>query len=96
MANRQKYIDEMADQLKKWDEDIQKLEQKADAAQTHIEQGYREQINELRQKQKETREKLDKIKNSGSDAWLELKNGFEKSRDALESSLKNALDQFKK
>ena len=95
MENRKDYIDKMVIRLREWDNEVQKLEVKAETAKTDVKASYNQQINELRLKKEEAQQKLKKIQDAGEDAWEELKDGAEKSWKIFEDSLKNAWGKFK-
>lgn len=61
-------------------------------ADTKIE--YEKKIDELEELKKDTFVKFDEIKNSTSDAWKELKDGFEKSSKAMEKSIQSVFSRF--
>ena len=95
MSDRQEYIDKISAKLKEWDADIQKLEAKAETVQGDAKANYRQRIQDLRNKRKETNEKLDKIQDASEESWHELKEGFEKSWKTLKDSTSDALSKFK-
>ena len=80
----------MAAKLREWDDEILKLESKADQLKDKASDKYREQITDLKEKSEETRQKLKQLRGSGGEAWHELKDGLEKSWESLESSVKKA------
>ncbi|MCW0481106.1 coiled coil domain-containing protein [Gaoshiqia sediminis] len=95
MENREKYIDKLSAKLKEWDADIQQLEEKMERAKTKVRADYQEELDELRARKDEAREKLREIQEASGDAWEELKVGMEKSWDILSDAFKNAFEKFK-
>ena len=95
MGDRKKYINKMSAKLKELDAEILKLEAKADDLRADVEAEYRQQITELHNKKEEMVQKLNKIQESGEDAWKELKDGIDKSWKTLDDSIKNAINKFK-
>lgn len=96
MSKREKYIDRMSVKLKEWDKEIEKLELKAANATDNVKHTYQEQVDEVREKMSNTRNKLDDISSAGSDSWLELKKGFKVSFKMFRESFKKAKKKFKK
>lgn len=95
MEDRKIYIDKMAAKLKEWDDEIRKLEAKANAAKAVIKADYQRQITELRRKKDEAQQKLTQIREAGEEAWEELKVGLEQSWKTLGDSVKHVLAKFK-
>jgi hypothetical protein len=95
MENRKDYIDRMAARLREWDTELEKLEAKAEVAKADVKASYNKQIQELRLKKEEAKQKLKKIQDAGEDAWEELKEGTEKSWNLFEDSVKKAWSKFK-
>ncbi|MCJ7499243.1 coiled coil domain-containing protein [bacterium] len=93
--DRKAYIDKMAAKLKAWDDEVQKLEGKADMAKAEVKAKYHEQINELRVKKEAAQQQLEKIQGASKVAWEELKEGIEQSWKILGDSVKSARDQLK-
>jgi hypothetical protein len=94
MGERQIYIDKLAVQLKQWDAEIQKLEAKVNKVDANFRANYRQKLSDLRTKKKEANLKLQEIKDSGEEAWGELKVGFEKSWKTLNDAINNAISKF--
>ncbi len=95
MEDRKVFINKMAVKLKEWDAEIQKLEAKADTIVADKKLQFKQLIEDLRMKKEETQTRLNEIRDAGNEAWVELKEGVEKSWNTLEGSLKNALNKFK-
>ena len=94
MEDRKVLIDKLAAQLKQWDAEIQKLEAKVSKVDTKVRTGYRQKLEELRTKREEANLKLQEIKDSGEEAWGELKVGFEKSWKSINDAINNAISKF--
>lgn len=88
--DRKIYIDKMASKLKEWDDDILKLEDKAEEMKDEASAKYREQLADMKSRREQARKKLEHLRNSSGEAWEELKDGMEKSWDTLQASSKKA------
>ena len=95
MEDRKVYIDKMAAKLKEWDDKIQKLEKKLDAAGADAKVEFRQQITELRSRREEAQQKLKKLQAASEGSWEELKAGIEKSTKIFGDSVKKAWDKLK-
>ncbi|HDQ46135.1 MAG TPA: hypothetical protein ENN17_11680 [bacterium] len=95
MEDRKIFIDKMSAKLKEWDAEIRKLEAKADTVKADAKAGYLRQIDELRGRKEEARQKLEEIREAGEEAWEDLKEGAEQSWKILGDSVRNAFEKFK-
>jgi division protein CdvB (Snf7/Vps24/ESCRT-III family) len=94
MEDRKVLIDKLAAQLKQWDAEIQKLEAKVNKVDANVRANYRQKLDDLRTKKQEANSKLQEIKDSGEEAWGELKVGFEKSWKSINDAINNAISKF--
>ncbi len=87
MNNRKEYINEVAEKMKKWDDDITALEDRANNASENIKTEVKRKLQDLRIKKAELEGKFEKLKSSGDDAWdilnKEFKDSFEKIKNAF-------------
>ncbi|MDZ7764686.1 MAG: hypothetical protein U5K00_09695 [Melioribacteraceae bacterium] len=94
MSNRKEYIDQVAETMKKWDDDIVALESKSSEARDGIKSDIQKKLQDLRIKKAELEGKLEKLKSSGEDAWdilnKEFKESFEKIKNAFDDA-KNTM-----
>ena len=95
MSKREKYINKIAEKLKKWDARIEELENKAEKAKDEVKDEYHEKIEELKKKQSKARQNLEKIRNASDAAWQEMKEGLDTSLKILNKSVKDAFKKFK-
>jgi len=95
MSKREKYINKIAEKLKKWDVRIEELENKAEKAKDEVKDEYQEKIEELKEKQSKARQNLEKIRNASDAAWREMKEGLDTSLKILNRSVKDAFKKFK-
>ena len=95
MEDRKSYIGKMAAKLKEWDDEVQKLEAKADKAKADVKAEYRQRIEELQSKKEEAQQKLNKLQEAGEGAWEDLKGGVEQSWKILGDAVKSARSKLK-
>lgn len=93
MGNREEYIDKLAARLKKWDAEIQKLEEKAENAKTDVKTKYTEKADELRAKKESIQQKVRDFRNTNEETFNSIKDGIE---DSLTKLTKAINDTFKK
>lgn len=94
MSDRDAYVKKMKAKLDEWNADIAKLEAKADGAEADAKIKYNKHIDELQKQRKEAAAKLEELKNSGDDAWEDIKTGLESSWNSLGNAVKSALSRF--
>ncbi|BFN37546.1 hypothetical protein [Fidelibacter multiformis] len=95
MSEREVYIEKMAAKLKEWDAKIEKLEAKARNAQADVKKEYDEQIREMKTQREKVQNKIHKLRESGDDAWDELKAGLEKSWKTLGDTFDRVFKRLK-
>ena len=82
--------------MKRWTAKIDVLKAKAEKAKVEAKIKYYGEIEDLRTKQKLTKQKLQDLRESGDDAWEELRAGVDKALDDLKDALNRAASRFKK
>ncbi|MCZ7602439.1 MAG: hypothetical protein QY331_15285 [Melioribacteraceae bacterium] len=92
MTDRKEFIDEVAAQMKKWDDDLVVLENRTVEANTELKSDLKQKLDELKQKKDEFRNKLEELQSSGKDAWDLLNNEIKKSYE----NIKEAFEESKK
>ena len=95
MENKKTYLQQMAEQLKQWDAEIEEL--KVKGAQTKVESRaeFLSQIDVLRAKKKSVQDKLKQLQEAGDGAWDEMKNGLERSWTEFKGAFTKASAKFK-
>jgi uncharacterized coiled-coil DUF342 family protein len=81
--------------LDEWNAEIDRLKAKLDGAKAEKRIEYREDIENLKAKQKEVEEKIDTLRDAGDDAWEDLKKGVEDAWQSMESAVNAAKNRFK-
>lgn len=95
MERKDAYVEKFEAQLAEWKADIDKLRAKADHASADAKLDLMEQIDRLRTKRDEARDRLDEIRKAGEDSWRDLRDRSEKAWGDLSAGLKDALNRFK-
>jgi chromosome segregation ATPase len=94
MEDKKSYLKRMADQLSKWDAEINELKRKAHKAKTDSGNDLQKQINELHAKKKTVQNKYKQLQETGDETWNQLKTGFEKSWTELKVTFANTAAKF--
>jgi len=92
---KEAYVEKIEDQLKEWSAQIDILKAKAEKSKAEIKIKYLEQVEELRKKQETVKKTLHQFRQSGDEAWEDLKDGMDRALDDLKRSLKRAVSRFK-
>ena len=95
MNNRDEYIHKMQAKLEEWNVEIATLTAKAGEVTTDIKNEYREQIELLKVKQANARQKIEELQHSGEGAWGDLKTGIELAWASMEEAIDSARSRFK-
>ena len=94
MGNREEYIDKLAARLKKWDAEIQKLEEKAENAKTDVKAKYTEKIDELRAKKESIQQKVKDFGEANEEALGSVKKSIEDSLTNLTNAINDTFKKF--
>jgi len=95
MSRKEAYEQKLQAQLDEWSAKIDKLKAKADSAEADAQLEYHKQIEELRSMQEAAANKLTELKDTGDDAWEDLKAGIDNAWDSLGDAWKSAASRFK-
>lgn len=95
MEDKQSYLDKLALQLQKWDDELDALKLKAESAKAEARVELQEQITELREKKAAAQSKLKSLQEAGDEAWDEIKAGAEKSWTEIRGAFDRAFAKFK-
>ena len=89
------YIQRLQNQFEEWKPEIDRLKAKAEQVAAEAKTEYRKLIDDLQDKQKNARFKLDELRQSSGGAWEDLKTGIEGAWKEVEKALKAAVAKFK-
>lgn len=94
MNSKQAYQKKVQAQLDEWSAEIDKLRAKADRADAEAEIALNREIDNLRDKRNQARQKLDELSSAGEDAWEDIKTGVEAASNALGHAVRSAQSRF--
>lgn len=77
MASREEYIEKLESQLKDWNKRLDELQKKAEGQTKEARAKLNKRIDELKAKRAELKVKLERIKDSGDEAFEKIKNDAE-------------------
>ena len=89
------YQEKIEAQLKEFAAKIEILAVKAEKAKAEAKVKYYEQIEGLRAKQEAVRQKLQSLKEPGTEAWGDLKKGIDSALADLKVAVQSAVSRFK-
>ena len=95
MSMKEAYKKKLEAQFDEWKVEIDKLKAKADKAEADAQIKYHKQIENIRTKQEAVQEKLVELKDSGDEAWEDLKAGLDNAMKNLGDAIKTANSRFK-
>lgn len=95
MARRDEYLEKFKSQLDQWNAELAKLEAKANEAQADARLRYESEIEELRQRREEARERMKELERAGEDAWDGFRENAEKAWKDLDEGFRKAWSHFK-
>ena len=95
MIDKKAYIQKMHAKLDEWDADLDKIKAKLSGASADSKIKLNEQINNLETQRNQVKQQLEKLQESGEEAWHEIQKGCEASWDKLNSAIKDAANKFK-
>jgi uncharacterized coiled-coil DUF342 family protein len=94
MPDKDAYVQKMHAKLDEWNAEIDELKAKADKAEAKSRFEYQKEIENLRERREDAKEKLTEISRSGEGAWEDLKSGIQNAVDSMEEALKSARSRF--
>ena len=86
--------DQVSQSLENWGKTLSQLEQKAKTTEASTRESMSDFINGLKKKKENFESQWSKIKSTGDDAAQDLKEGFQKSYNALNQSFRDAESKF--
>jgi len=95
MSMKEAYKKKLEAQFDEWKVEIDKLKAKANKAEADAQINYHKQIENIRVKQEAVQKKLVALKDSGDEAWEDLKAGLDNAMKNLGDAIKSATSHFK-
>lgn len=94
-SKKKAYEEKLEAEMNEISAKIDVLKAKAAKAKSAGKADYYETIEDLEEKKEVVRSKMNQLKDSGSDAWEEIKAGTEKAWSDLSDSVQSAISKFK-
>ncbi len=95
MSAKNAYEQKLQAKLDEWKADIDKLSAKAEQAEADTKLEYQKQVEDLKKRREDMRERLGELKKSGDSAWEDVKAGIENAWTSLEDAMRKATQRFK-
>jgi predicted nucleic acid-binding Zn-ribbon protein len=95
MTKRDEYVQKTKAQLDQWNAEIDKMQAKMREAEADSKIRYQKRLEEMRKRRDEATEQLIKMQKAGDQAWDDLRSGFEKSWEQIQSAFRDATSRFK-
>ena len=95
MSTKEDFVRKMHSRLDHWNADIDALTVKANDAEAHARDEYHKQIEVLRSKRDDARNKLNELESAGEGAWQDMKTGVELAWEAVSEAMHSATSRFK-
>ena len=94
MYSRDEYVRKMQAKLEEWNTEIDVLVVKADKVKVDVKNEYNLQIESLKVKQTDARQRIDEFQKAGDIALEDLKSGIEHAWKSMEEAVKLARSRF--
>lgn len=95
MSTKDEFVRKMHSQLDRWNAEIDALSARASAAEADARGEYQKQIDALRARRDEARDKLKSLEAAGENAWEDMKAGVELAWDAVSDAVRSAVSRFR-
>ena len=95
MDERTKYVEKLSAQMVEWDNQIERLKDRAESSTPETTVDYSNAIEALQLKRNEAAEKLQGISTANDDEWEELKSGTENVWGEVRSILHDTIMKIK-
>lgn len=96
MPTRNEYVEQLKNNLDKWNTDLAKWEKKARMTKTDLTIDYEMKLEELRKHREEATARLKELQASSGEAWKELKAGTDTAWAAMREAFDKARAHFQK
>ncbi|WP_163339045.1 hypothetical protein [Desulfopila sp. IMCC35008] len=95
MKSKEEFIQMLHAKIDEWDTEIDRLSAKAAMVEAESREDYYQQIAEMKAKRSQINEKLEKVRQSGENAWEDLKSGIDLALESMNEALRSAASRFK-
>jgi hypothetical protein len=95
MVEKDAYVQKLHAKIDEWNAEIDKLKAKGDLVKAEKRAEYEKELEALRAKRIELKEKASQLGGAGENAWKDLKAGVDGALKSLESALNAAKSRFR-
>lgn len=95
MSNRDQYLEKFKAQLDQWNADLSKLEARAREMSADARLQIEHEIQDLRQRRDEARERYKELEKAGEHSWNDLRTRSEQAWNDLAEGFRRAWSHFK-
>lgn len=95
MDTKESFLEKAAFQLGEWDAQLVDLIEKSKNMSSSAKETYDVQIARIREQIEEGRKKLEEYRSTGTEAWHDIKMGYEKAWIEMKHGLDDAFKKFK-
>lgn len=92
--DRKALIDKLHARLIDWNNEITRLEAKAEQASGEAKRDLLETIEQMKQRKEEARTKIAELQHASDSAWEDIKTGADEALDAIKRSFESAKSKF--
>jgi len=96
MTTRAEYIENLKQNLDKWNTDLAKWEAKAKVAKTDMRIEYEMRLEALRKQREEAMAKLQEVQASSGEAWKDMRAGADAAWASMREAFDKATSHFQK
>ena len=94
MSKRDEYVEKLKVKLDQWNNDLEKLEAKAEHVKDDLKEKYHEEIKVVQEKRGDIKGKLKELISCSENAWEELKVGAEAVGEKLNMAIERVHSKF--
>ena len=95
MSKKDEYCATMESEIKKWDEEVDKLNAKGKQVSADLRVGYDTQLKAMRADRDLAFSKLQEVRTANESAWQHMQAGMDAAWNSMKSALDKAASQFK-
>ena len=95
MSKKDEYCATMESEIKKWDEEVDKLNAKGKQVSADLRVGYDTQLKAMRADRDLAYSKLQEVRTANESAWQHMQAGMDAAWNSMKNALDKAASQFK-
>jgi phage tail tape-measure protein len=94
MNRKELYVQHLEGKMKEWEAEMDKLSARLDQAEAKNRLELKKRIESIDREKEKVKIRLKELRDSGKDAWEEMRAGVQAAWNELEKSMKNVKDAF--